>query len=138
MTVFRGVTTDPIKILGTIKHDLMFWDAFSSTSDSRHVAMAFMIQQNRGGVIFKIRARTTRNIMQYSYKPLEREFLLPPQRWFTVKGTYQCTDYNLGYGVEDDNSSGVKTVSLVPMRTVLSSEISTTDRILILLEEVES
>jgi len=110
--VFRGLfDVVPRKILGG--KEVLVWPSFSSTSWSHHVACSFMYRQpGKGGIVFKISARNCKEIANYSYKPLERELLLPPLTSFDVKGVYELTEYNIKYG------SGGGQMDLVDMEDI--------------------
>jgi len=135
-TVFRGIGANPRNILASIKNGIMQWPAFSSTSASRFVASSFIRRSGRGGVVFKIKAKNCRDIKAYSYKPMEEELLLPPLSWFMVKGVYAATDYNMKWGL-GAAAAELSSVSMVPMRERDQSEITESEVILIVLQEVD-
>ncbi len=138
LTVFRGIGADPRAVIAGIKNDLVLWPSFSSTSNSRFVASGFMARSGKGGVIFKIKAKNCREIMQYSYKPMERELLLPPQTWFTVQGVYHATDYNLQYGLaEGTDGLHMESIAMVPMRARRTSEIQESEVVLVVMDEID-
>ena len=60
--------------------------------------MSFMAQSKTGSVLFKIKTSSCREIFDYSYRPHERELLLPPMSRFVVKGVFEASAYNLGFG----------------------------------------
>jgi hypothetical protein len=96
--VYRGLyCTSASQILNKLASDgTLIFESFTSTSVDMSVACAFMSQSvDSDGVIFKVSARGCREIIKYSYKPLERELLLAPMSRFTVKGVYAATLYNL-------------------------------------------
>jgi hypothetical protein len=95
--VYRGLyNTRASDIIGKALDGKLVFESFTSTSIEMGVACAFMSQTSGcDGVIFKIAARGCREIVGYSYKPLERELLLPPMSRFVIKGVYEATRYNL-------------------------------------------
>ena len=74
------------------------WAAFSSTSHDFNVVRPF-VKKDEGGVVFKIKVVTGRDIGRYSFFPKESEILLSPNTQFVVtsdvyeddKG-YTCVD----------------------------------------------
>ena len=62
------------------------------------VAIAFMAQSKSGAVLFKIKAKSGREIYNYSYRPHEKELLLPPMTQFILSGIYEANAYNVAYG----------------------------------------
>lgn len=136
MTVFRGVGADPRQILKGVVNGILQWPSFSSTSAARSVAVSFIRRSGRGGVIFKIKAKTCREIKPYSYKPMEEELLLPPLSWFKVKGVYDATDYNLKHGL-GAAAGELGGAAMVPLRAREPAGIEASEIILIVLQEVD-
>jgi ankyrin repeat protein/thiol-disulfide isomerase/thioredoxin len=97
-TVYRGIPGNPIELLAPARNHTLVWCSFSSTSWSLDVASSFMSGASSSGILFKIRAKRTREIANYSYRPHERELLLPPMTVFKITGTFEATHYNLQYG----------------------------------------
>jgi hypothetical protein len=62
------------------------------------VAKAFMAQSTSGSVLFKIKAKSSRELYHYSYRPHELELLLPPMTQFILKGIYDANAYNIQFG----------------------------------------
>jgi hypothetical protein len=48
--------------------------------------------------MFKIKAKSCRAILDYSYRPHEKELLLPPMSQFEVLGVYEASRYNISFG----------------------------------------
>ncbi len=138
-TVFRGIGAPPQEVINGIRTSLLLWPSFSSTSNSRFVASGFMARSGKGGVIFKIKAKNCREIFAYSYKPMERELLLPPQAMFSVKGVYDATDYNMQYGLGAAGSDPqhMESIDLVPMRVRSSVGVKEHEVVLIVMEEID-
>eukprot|EP01006_Ploeotia_vitrea_P018804 TRINITY_DN50582_c0_g1_i1.p1 TRINITY_DN50582_c0_g1~~TRINITY_DN50582_c0_g1_i1.p1 ORF type:complete len:329 (+),score=45.21 TRINITY_DN50582_c0_g1_i1:73-987(+) len=129
-TVFRGIQgLDPKTGVVDMYHAgrLVTWAAFSSTSRSRKVA-SFFLEKVVGkpkptepkGMIFKIHAKTVRDIKRFSYFPFEEELLYGPNTVFRVKDIYHPTDFNMRYGVPDDaderwSPEGVDCVNVSPV-----------------------
>jgi hypothetical protein len=96
--VYRGLYhTSASDIVKSAIDGLLVFQSFTSTTIEMGVACSFMstMGSNCDGVIFKIAARGCRQIVGYSYKPLEKELLLPPMSRFVIKGVYEATRYNL-------------------------------------------
>ena len=99
-SVYRGIGGDATQLLpekGRVGNALL-WPSFSSTSWSMDVANGFLRAGSRGGILFKIRAKRTREIADYSYRPHERELLLAPMTRLNVLGVYECSHYAMQYG----------------------------------------
>ena len=71
------------------------------------VASSFLDSDDGGaapkGIVFKIKTKTPRSINLYSYYPDEGELLLPPNSMFRVDGLYAATDFNMAYGLPQDD-----------------------------------
>jgi hypothetical protein len=52
----------------------------------------------KGSVMFKIKAKSCRAIYDYSYRPHEKELLLPPMSQFEVMGIFEASQYNISLG----------------------------------------
>eukprot|EP00961_Rhodomonas_salina_P233993 3161831-Rhodomonas_salina.5 len=75
--------------------------------------------------------------MQYSYKPMEQELLLPPQTWFTVQGVYHATDYNMQFGLaEGSDGLHMDSIDMVPMLAWSTSGIQESEVVLIVIDEI--
>ena len=95
--VYRGLrNTSALQIVSPSLDGTVVFNSFTSTSLDMNVAIRFMNPNVFcDGVILKIFAYSCREIRDYSYKPLERELLLPPACRFLIKDVYEATRYNL-------------------------------------------
>ena len=120
-TVYRGLSGDATQLLpekGRVGNALL-WPAFSSTSTSMDVSNQFMRASSKGGILFKIRAKRTRYIGDYSYRPHEVELLMAPMTRLNILGVYEASHYNMQYG-ESHSSSDVSmpVFNTVPPRRI--------------------
>jgi len=118
-SVYRGIGGDATQLLpekGRVGNALL-WPSFSSTSCSMDVANGFL-RGSRSGILFKIRAKRTREIADYSYRPHERELLLAPMTRLNILGVYECSHYNMQYGEvhASTTDSSMPVVNTVPPR----------------------
>jgi len=124
-SVYRGISGDATQLLpekGRVGNAIL-WPSFSSTSCSMDVSNAFMRAGSKGGILFKIRAKRTREIADYSYRPHERELLLAPMTRLNILGVYECSHYNMQYGevLASVMDSSMPVVFTVPPRRLDTS-----------------
>lgn len=125
-SVYRGISGDATQLLpenGRLGNALL-WPAFSSTSCSMDVANSFLRAGNTGGILFKILAKRTREIADYSYRPHERELLLAPMTRLNILGVYEASHYNMQYGEHHATAtdSSMPAVNSVPPRRLDSGQ----------------
>jgi len=84
---------------------VVLWPAFSSTSESPGIALAYGTNQlesagheEHAAVILKIHTRSGCPIRQFSYYPFEEELLFAPNTAFRVKELLAPTSFNLCRG----------------------------------------
>jgi hypothetical protein len=123
--VYRGLhNTSARQIITSAINGTIVFPAFTSTSIDVNVAVSFMNPNTLADcVILKIGARSCREILAYSYKPLERELLLPPICRFVIKGVFEATRYNLQVGDQMCNAAAHCTHSLFSMLRRMSENI---------------